>query len=124
MVLPSQNRNLFIELEEKMTKLVGRKGSQVLLKMQKAVISLTLDIARFFKTVLYSRKPLINLTGTIKSNYHIMILRDIKKTVRHWTKQLLPIRVFYIILSTLVLVDRKLKKKGLLAILIYIYIYL
>ena len=28
-----------IELEEKMRKLVGRKGSQVLLKMQKAVIS-------------------------------------------------------------------------------------
>ena len=78
-----------VELEEKMTKLVGRKGSQVLLKMQKAVISLTLDIARFFKTLLYSRKALINLIGTIKSNYHI-ILRDFKTTLRHWTKQMLP----------------------------------
>ena len=40
-----------IELEEKMSKLVGRKDSQVLGKMQKAVISPTLNIARNFQTL-------------------------------------------------------------------------
>ena len=35
-----------IEMEEKISKLVGRKDSQVLVKMQKAVISPTLNIAR------------------------------------------------------------------------------
>ena len=33
-----------IELKEKMSKLVGRKGSQALVKMQKAEISSTLNI--------------------------------------------------------------------------------
>ena len=44
-----------IELEEKVrkiSKLVGRKDSQVLVKMQKAVILRTLNIARNFKTLL------------------------------------------------------------------------
>ena len=41
-----------IELEEKISKLVGRKDSQVLVKMQKAVISPTLNIARNFQTLL------------------------------------------------------------------------
>ena len=41
-----------IESEEKMSKLVGRKDSQVLVKMQKAVISLTLNIACTFKALL------------------------------------------------------------------------
>ena len=59
-----------IELEEKMSKLVGRKGSQVLVNMQKAAISLTLNFARTFRTLLLSRKQLVNLIGTI------MIFRD------------------------------------------------
>ena len=39
-----------IEFDEKMSKLVGRKDSQVLGKMQKAVISPTFNIARNFQT--------------------------------------------------------------------------
>ena len=58
------------ELEEKMRELVGRKGSQVLVKMQKAVISSTLNIARTFKTLLLSRKPFINLNYHIRLPYH------------------------------------------------------
>ena len=68
-----------IELKGKMSKLVGRKGIQALVKMQKAEISSTLNIARTFKTLLKSHKPLINLVGTIKLDYHTMILRDFKE---------------------------------------------
>ena len=66
-----------IELEEQMSKLVGRKGSQVLVKSQKTVISSTLNNARTFKTLLLLRKSLINLIGTIKLDFHITI-RDFK----------------------------------------------
>ena len=38
-----------IELEEQMSKSVGRKGSQVLVKMQKTVISSTLNNVLTFK---------------------------------------------------------------------------
>ena len=41
-----------IELEEQMSKLVGNKGNQVLVKMKKTVISSTLNNVRTFKTLL------------------------------------------------------------------------
>ena len=62
-----------------MSKLVGRKGSQVVVKSQKTVI--VLNNARKFKTLLLLRKSLINLIGTIKLDSHITI-RDFKGNLK------------------------------------------
>ena len=64
------------ELEEKMSKLVVRKGIQVLVKMQKAVISgsfVDLEHCAYFQNTFVV--ALINLVGTIKLDYHIIILK-------------------------------------------------